>query len=178
MPRARGLVPVLLRAAFVATVACAVFYLAYMRPLQMRWGATGTEVARPLPGDKVVGNATYVATRAVTVEAPPEQVWPFIVRMGTTERRFVKGFEASRYVLWQTRTPPRLTWCWELTPTGRGRTRVVTRVRFYHGWLSPMTLRALAEDVRNFYTVRKALLDVKAGAERAWRDAPPVSVSK
>jgi hypothetical protein len=178
MLRARRLVPVLLRAAFVAMVAYAVFYFAYLRPLQMRWGATGTEIARPLPGDKVVGNATFVATRAVTVEAPPEQVWPLIVRMGTTERRFVKGFEANRYMLWLTRTPPRLTWCWELAPAGQWRTRIVTRVRFHHGWLSPMTLRALAEDVRNFYTVRRALLDVKAGAERAWRDAPPMPVSK
>jgi hypothetical protein len=43
---------------------------------------------------------------------------------------------------------------------------VVTRVRFHHAWLSPLALRILTEDLRNFYTVRKALLDVKAGAER------------
>jgi hypothetical protein len=178
MRRARRLVPVLLRAAFVATVAYAVLYVAYLRPLQMRWGATGVEVAKPLPGDKVVGNATFVATRAVTVEAPPEQVWPLIVRMGTAERRFVKGFEANRYMLWLTRTPPRLTWCWELAAAGQGRTRLVTRVRFSHGWLTPMAFRALSEDVRNFYTVRKALMDVKAGAERAWRAAPPMRQTK
>jgi hypothetical protein len=161
--------PVLARAAFVATVACLVLYLAFLRPMQMRWGATDTEIARPLPGDKVVGNATFVATRAMTIEATPEQIWPLIVRMGTAERHFVKGFEANRYMLWLTRTAPRLTWCWTLSPAGPGRTRVVTRVRFYHGWMSPAAWRVLAADVGNFYAVRRALMEVKAGAEGASR---------
>ncbi len=156
---------VLARVAFVAAVACLVLYLAFLRPMQMRWGATDLEVARPLPGDRVVGNATFVATRALTVAAPPEQVWPLIVKMGAAERRFVKGFEANRYMLWLTRSSPRLTWCWALSRVGAASTRVVTRVRFHHAWLSPAAFRVLAEDLGNFYTVRGALLEVKARAE-------------
>jgi hypothetical protein len=157
--------PVLARAAFVATVACLVLYLAFLRPMQMRWGATNAEIARPLPGDKVVGNATFVATRAVTIDAPPDAIWPLIMKMGTAERRFVKGFEVNRYMLWLTRSAPRLTWCWTLSPDGGGRTRLVTRVRFRHAWMSPAAWRVLAADVGNFYTVRKALMEIKAGAE-------------
>jgi hypothetical protein len=156
---------VLARAAFVACVACLVFHFAFLRPMQMRWGATDAEAARALPGDKVVGNATFVATRAMTVEALPEQIWPLIVQKGTAERRFVKGFEANRYMLWQTRSTPRLTWCWTLSPAGPGRTRVVTRVRFRHAWMSPAAWRVLAADLGNFYEVRRALMDIKAGAE-------------
>jgi hypothetical protein len=163
-PTAR-VVSVLVRVAFVAAVACLVLYVAFIRPIQMRWGATDVEVAAPLPGDRVVGNATFVATRAITIDAPPERVWPRLLTMGAAERRFVKGFEANRYMLWLTRTAPRLTWCWTLSPAGAGRTRVVTRVRFHHAWLSPEAFRVLAADLGNFYTVRNALLAVKAGAE-------------
>lgn len=157
--------PVLARAAFVAGVACLVFHFAFLRPMQMRWGATDVEVAGTMPGDKVVGNATYVATRAITIEASPEQIWPLIVQIGTAERRFVKGFEANRYLLWVTRSTPRLTWCWTLSPAGPGRTRVVTRVRFRHAWMSPAAWRALAADLGNFYAVRRSLMNIKAGAE-------------
>ena len=161
------LAPVLARVAFVAAVASLVLYFVFLRPVQMRWGATAVEVSRPLPGDRVVGNATFVATRAVTIDAPPERIWPWIVKMGVEERRFVKGFEANRYMLWVTRSAPRLTWCWMLSPVGPAQTRVVTRVRFYHAWLSPAALRVLAADLGDFYRVRKALLEVKANAETA-----------
>jgi hypothetical protein len=159
--------PIIIRVAFVAAVASVVMHVAFLRPMQMGWGATDVEMARPLPGDKVVGNATFVATRALTVEAPPEQVWPWIVKMGVEDRRFVKGFEANRYMLWLTRTAPRLTWCWTLTPIGLERTRVVTRVRFYHSWTSPAAFRVLLADLGDFYRVRRALLDVKSQAEAA-----------
>jgi hypothetical protein len=161
------LAPVLVRVAFVAAVACLVLYFVFLRPTQMRWGSTDVEVAQTLPGDKVVGNATFVATRSVTIDAPPERIWPFIVKMGTAERRFVKGFEVNRYMLWLTRSTPRLTWCWTLSPVGPARTRVVTRVRFHHAWLSPAAFRVLVADLADFYTVRRALLGVKAAAEGA-----------
>jgi hypothetical protein len=48
----------------------------------MRWGATTAEVAAAMPGDDVVRRAQFNATRAITVEAPPEQVWPWIAQLG------------------------------------------------------------------------------------------------
>ncbi len=45
-------------------------------------GASDDEVARPLPGDEVVGRADWNATRAVTVAATPAQIWPFLVQVG------------------------------------------------------------------------------------------------
>jgi hypothetical protein len=48
----------------------------------MRWGATDAEVAGPMPGDEIVPKASFNATRAITIDAPPERVWPWIVQMG------------------------------------------------------------------------------------------------
>ena len=47
-------------------------------------GATAAEVLRPLPSDDLVLAPTFNATRAITIEAPPELVWPWIVQMGLT----------------------------------------------------------------------------------------------
>ncbi len=56
-------------------------YVGYHR-WQVRWGATGQEVAEPLPGDDVVDRAWWSATRAITINASPGQVWPWLVQMG------------------------------------------------------------------------------------------------
>jgi hypothetical protein len=52
------------------------------RPWHMRWGATRAEVVAAMPGDHVVHRAQFNATRAITIEAPPEQVWPWIAQLG------------------------------------------------------------------------------------------------
>ena len=166
------LVKTVVRVALIAAVALAVAYLGFLRPMQMQWGSTAVERTRPMPGDKVIGNATFVATRAVTIDAPRDNVWPLIEQMGRRERFFVKGFEANRYMLWLTRSAPRLSWCWELEPADAGRTRLVTRVRFFHAWFSPEVLRVLLADVRNGFTVRDAMLEVKARAEAVAKKRP------
>jgi hypothetical protein len=75
-------------------------------------------------------------------------------------------------MLWLTRSAPRLSWCWELEPVDAGRTRLVTRVRSFHAWFSPEVLRVLLADVRNGFTVRDAMLEVKARAEAVAKKRP------
>jgi len=53
-----------------------------IRPRQLRWGATPQELACPLPGDNLVPNPNFYATRAVTIEGRPEDIWPWIVQIG------------------------------------------------------------------------------------------------
>ncbi|MCD4738119.1 MAG: hypothetical protein K8R89_02525 [Anaerolineae bacterium] len=60
----------------------AVFYLAIFRPWQLRWGATDEEVERAMPGDSIVDDPSFNATRAVTINAPAENIYPWIVQMG------------------------------------------------------------------------------------------------
>jgi hypothetical protein len=57
-------------------------YLRFIRPWQLRWGATDEEVARAMPGDDVVKHHTFNATRAVTIQARPEEIWPWLVQIG------------------------------------------------------------------------------------------------
>lgn len=46
------------------------------------WGADPTETTRRLPGDEVVPNPVASETRGITIDAPPEHVWPWLVQMG------------------------------------------------------------------------------------------------
>jgi hypothetical protein len=52
------------------------------RRWHLRWGATDEEVRGPMPGDEIVPKASFNGTRAITVDAPPDMVWPWVVQMG------------------------------------------------------------------------------------------------
>lgn len=58
------------------------FYLTLFRPWQLRWGATDDEIKRSMLGDDIVGKPSFNATRAVTINAPAENIYPWIVQMG------------------------------------------------------------------------------------------------
>ncbi len=53
-----------------------------IRPGQLHWGATLEEIASSLPGDGLVPNPTFKATRAITINGTPEEIWPWLVQMG------------------------------------------------------------------------------------------------
>jgi hypothetical protein len=63
-------------------VAIAVLFHFVYRPWQLNWGATGEEIKRAMAGDGIVPAPAFNATRAVTVNAPAERIWPWIVQMG------------------------------------------------------------------------------------------------
>jgi len=46
------------------------------------WGADQDEVVEPLPGDELVPITDGQATMAISIDAPPEDVWPWLVQMG------------------------------------------------------------------------------------------------
>src|SRR2546430_14943412 len=64
-------------------------YLRFIRPWQLRWGATDEEVARAMSGDDVVKRPTFNATRAVTIQARPEEIWPWLVQIGITRAGWI-----------------------------------------------------------------------------------------
>jgi hypothetical protein len=63
-------------------------YAAVIRPWMLMWGSTAEERTRSMPGDDVDSSATYVTTRAVTIRAPAESVWPWLVQMGQDRAGF------------------------------------------------------------------------------------------
>ncbi|HSK78611.1 MAG TPA: hypothetical protein VLQ45_19305 [Thermoanaerobaculia bacterium] len=62
-------------------VAVATFGLA-LRPLFLNWGATDEEIHRFWPGDELSPRPASEATRAITIHAPVDAVWPWIVQIG------------------------------------------------------------------------------------------------
>jgi hypothetical protein len=53
-----------------------------LRPWHRTWGATTEEVGAAMPGDHLLPRAQYRSTRAITVRAAPEEVWPWLVQVG------------------------------------------------------------------------------------------------
>ena len=53
-----------------------------MRFWYLRWGATDREVGCSLPGDDLIPNADMRATRAITIRAAADHVWPWIAQLG------------------------------------------------------------------------------------------------
>jgi hypothetical protein len=62
------------------------FYLKVGRPRVLNWGATPEEAVRPMPGDELLPGTPLQATRAITIDAPPPAIWPWLVQMGPRPR--------------------------------------------------------------------------------------------
>jgi hypothetical protein len=60
-----------------------VIYLAFLRHWCLTWGARDDEVTGKLTGDDLLPAAGLVTTRAITINAPPEAIWPWLVQMGS-----------------------------------------------------------------------------------------------
>ena len=82
------------------------------RRWHLRWGATEDEVRGAMPGDEIVPKASFAATRAVTIDAPPAAVWPWIVQIGYRRAGFYTydlldnaGYESANVVLEEYQDP-------------------------------------------------------------------------
>lgn len=53
-----------------------------IRPWHLRWGATDEEISAVLPGDEVKPDAEIQVTHAITIDAPPSDVWKWLVQIG------------------------------------------------------------------------------------------------
>ena len=60
----------------------AVLYWFPIRQWMSRWGATPSDRVRVMAGDSLLVDPTYSGTMAVSVDAPPEDIWPWLVQIG------------------------------------------------------------------------------------------------
>jgi hypothetical protein len=51
-------------------------------PWMRTWGATGAEIKASLPGDDIVSNANIRTTKAITIQATPEEIYPWLMQIG------------------------------------------------------------------------------------------------
>jgi hypothetical protein len=63
-------------------VAAAAALGARYRSWHLGWGTTDAEAIAAMPGDGLLSRAQFVATRAVTIDAAAEDVWPWLVQTG------------------------------------------------------------------------------------------------
>lgn len=68
--------------AALAVVLLLIGYLLIGWPWAAGWGATAEEASMTLPGDDLVPGAQLQTTRAITIDAAPDEVYPWLVQMG------------------------------------------------------------------------------------------------
>jgi hypothetical protein len=71
----------------MAMIGAAIGFAGY-RQWNLTWGATHDEVAGPMPGDEIGVPAAFSATRAISIAAPPEAVWPWLAQVGVGRAGF------------------------------------------------------------------------------------------
>jgi proline iminopeptidase len=72
----------LLFAVLSAVLASAIVYFAVVRPRVRDWGFDPLEAELPMPGDDLIPEPSATETRGITIDAPPDKVWPWLVQMG------------------------------------------------------------------------------------------------
>src|SRR5690349_16118548 len=53
-----------------------------LRRWMTAWGASPSDLSRVMAGDSLLSDWTFSGTFAVTIDAPPEDVWPWLVQIG------------------------------------------------------------------------------------------------
>ena len=54
----------------------------FFRARRSRWGTADEELTKTYPGDELVPNPKWTANHAITINATPEHVWPWIAQIG------------------------------------------------------------------------------------------------
>ncbi|GEM_PF-372253 len=65
-----------------------VAYGVFIRPWMLNWGATAAETRLALPGDELVSGPGFQSTRAMTIAAPAEEVWAWLIQLGQNRGGF------------------------------------------------------------------------------------------
>ena len=175
-------------------VAVAVAAEAALVHLGRTYGSTREERSRRLPGDEVVADPVVQTDHAITIDAPPSAVWPWLVQMGwgrggwytarwvdrvlfpangpsadrvVPERALVLRSTSHLPPSWRDRATLDWTWAFVLTPVDDGRG---TRYHFRSRWVTQpwwLTLGGRFGLVpADFLMSRDALRGVKQRAER------------
>jgi hypothetical protein len=66
----------------VSLLTLALAFVVVVRPWYLQWGATSEERSQSLPGDEIIPRAVYQQTRAITIDAPVDRVWPWLAQLG------------------------------------------------------------------------------------------------
>jgi len=62
--------------------------LPFLKPKYQKWGSTEEELQRELPGDELVKDVKGWYNHAITINAAPSDVWPWIMQLGQNKGGF------------------------------------------------------------------------------------------
>ncbi|RAY13774.1 SRPBCC family protein [Actinomadura craniellae] len=158
----------------------------------LTWGATAEEAERALPGDELMPHPGVLSTRAVTIQAAPAAIWPWLVRLGggrthdrlenllgrgaggpawdprtVRSRMQVAVLEPERTLVFRSPAGDRVQ-AFVLRPEGTA-TRLISRNRVAGAGTGSAARRLLDSVLRepgDLVLERRMLLDVKERAER------------
>lgn len=57
-------------------------HFSLVRPWMLTWGASRQEIHSSLPGDQLVPQPVVLSTRAITIHAAANDIWPWLVQIG------------------------------------------------------------------------------------------------
>jgi hypothetical protein len=147
-------------------------------PLHRAWGSEPKEHLLALPGDHAARQRGLEVQHAVTIDAPPEQVWPWLVQIGQDRagfygydwverafgveaRSFVRELQPNRAMVLDSRG------AFVLEPLPDSRTRFIIRATVGHervpAWAAALDMMAL--EMPHFIMQRKMMLTIKSLAE-------------
>lgn len=75
-------------AVWLGAAALAVEYAFAVRPWFLHWGSTREERSKTWPGDELAPGGRATSMRALTIDAPPSHVWPWIAQIGQDRAGF------------------------------------------------------------------------------------------
>ena len=83
-----------------------------------RIGARPEEVSGILPGDELFPTASVVSTRAISIDAPPDYVWPWVAQLGQDKGGFYTYTWAENLAGCQMRNADRIVQEWQSVQVG------------------------------------------------------------
>ena len=66
----------------VVMLALGFLYWFPIRAWMSRWGTTPDDLSRMMAGDRLLVDSTYSGTMAINIDAPPDDIWPWLVQIG------------------------------------------------------------------------------------------------
>jgi hypothetical protein len=83
----------------IGAAAASLAFRQVVHPWMATWGATDAELGRHFPEDDLVVSGAPRTTRAITIDAPPREVWRWLVQIGEDRAGFYSYWWLERLAL-------------------------------------------------------------------------------
>jgi hypothetical protein len=71
-----------------AAIITLAWFTPFLRPARSHWGLSAEEASAPRPGDELVAEPRWSWTHAVDIDAPRDDVWPWVAQIGADRGGF------------------------------------------------------------------------------------------